>query len=89
MEAYLRAFINFEQNDWARLLPMAKFVYNNAKNASTNHTPFKLNCDYHSQASYKENVNPRPQSKSADELATKLRELMTICRENLQHAQEL
>ena len=26
IEAYLRAFVNFEQNDWARLLPMAKFV---------------------------------------------------------------
>ena len=24
MEAYLRAFVNFEQNDWARLLPMAE-----------------------------------------------------------------
>ena len=26
MEAYLRAFVNFEQNDWARLLPMAGFA---------------------------------------------------------------
>ena len=40
IEAYLRAFINFEQNDWARLLPMAKFAYNNTKNASTGHTLF-------------------------------------------------
>ena len=40
MEAYLRAFVNFEQNDRARLLPMAEFAYNNAKNASTGHTPF-------------------------------------------------
>ena len=47
MEAYLRAFVNFEQNDWARLLPMAEFAYNNAKNASTGYTPFKLNCGYH------------------------------------------
>ena len=28
MEAYLRVFVNFEQNDWARLLPMAEFAYN-------------------------------------------------------------
>ena len=47
MEAYLRAFVNFEQNDWAKLLPMAEFAYNNAKNASTGFTPFKLNCGYH------------------------------------------
>ncbi len=68
---------------------MAEFAYNNAKNASTGHTPFELNCGYHPQASYKEDVDPRSQSKSADELATKLRELMAICRENLQHAQDL
>ena len=41
MEAYLRAFVNFEQDDWARFLPMAEFAYNNAKNASTGHTPFE------------------------------------------------
>ena len=47
MEAYLRVFVNFEQNDWARLLPIAEFAYNNAKNANTGHTLFKLNCGYH------------------------------------------
>ena len=59
MEAYLRAFVNFEQNDWARLLPMAEFAYNNAKNASTGHTPFELNYGYHPRMSYKEDVDPR------------------------------
>ncbi len=80
MEAYLQAFVNYKQNDWARLLPMAEFAYNNAKNASTGHTPFELNCDYHLRASYEEDVNPRSQSKSADELATELRELIAVCR---------
>ena len=59
MEAYLRAFVNFKQNDWVRLLPMAEFTYNNAKNASTGHTPFELNCGYHPRMSYKEDVDPR------------------------------
>ncbi len=59
MEAYLQAFINFEQVDWAKLLPMAKFAYNNAKNASTGHIPFELNCNFHPQASYKEDVDLR------------------------------
>ena len=86
MEAYLRAFVKFEQNDWARLLPMAKFAYNNAKNASTGHTPFELNCGYHPRMSYKEDVNPRSQSKSADKLSAELRDLMIVCREKLHHA---
>ena len=89
MEAYLRAFVNFEQNDWARLLPMAEFAYNNAKNASTGHTPFELNCGFHPRMSYEEDVDPRSQSKSADELSAELRELMIVCRENLHHTQEL
>ena len=58
MEAYLRAFFNFEQNDWVRLLLMAEFAYNNAKNASTGYTPFKLNCGYYPWVSYKEDLNP-------------------------------
>ncbi len=68
---------------------MAKFAYNNAKNASTGHTPFELNCGFYPQASYEEVVDPRSKSKASDELATKLRKLTTVCRENLQHAQEL
>ncbi len=59
MEAYLRVFVNYEQDNWAQLLPMAEFAYNNAKNASTSHTPFELNCRFHPRASYKEDVDPR------------------------------
>ncbi len=79
MEAYLRAFVNWEQDDWARLLPMAEFTYNNAKNASTGHTPFELNCGYHPRVSFEEDVDPRSRSCSAEELAEKLRELMEVC----------
>ncbi len=89
MEAYFRAFVNFEKNDWARLLLMAKFVYNNAKNASISYTLFELNCGFHLQAFYEEDVNPYFQSKSANELVIELKELMVVCRENFQYAQEL
>ena len=37
---------------------MAKFAYNNAKNASTGHTLFELNYKFHLQVLFKENVNP-------------------------------
>ena len=88
MEAYLRVFVNFEQNDWAKLLSMAEFAYNNAKNASTGHTSFELNCGYHPRMLYEEKVDFRSKSKSADKLSVELRELMIICRENFHHAQE-
>ena len=57
MEVYLQIFVNFEQNYWARLLLMAEFAYNNAKNASTGHKPFELNCGYHPHVSFKENTD--------------------------------
>ena len=89
MEAYLRAFVNFEQNDWARLLPMAEFAYNNAKNTSIGHTHFELNYGYHPRISYKEKVDPCFKLKSAAKLLTELRKLIFVCRENLHHAQKL
>ncbi len=89
MEAYLRAFVNWEQDDWARLLPSAEFAYNNAKNASTGHTPFELNYGYHPRVSFEEDVNPRSRSCSANKLVEELRELMEVCYQNLLYAQEL
>ena len=37
---------------------MAKYAYNKAKNASTGHMLFELNCGYHFQMLYKEKVDP-------------------------------
>ncbi len=52
---------------------MAKFAYNNTKNVSTGHTPFKLNYGYHFHVSYKENIELYySKSKSADKLSTEL-----------------
>ena len=89
IEAYLRAFVNFEQNDWARLLPIAKFVYNNEKHLNTGHTLFELNCGYHPCVFFEKDTNPCSQSKLADKLSAKLQDLITVCQENLYHAQEL
>ena len=86
IEAYLWAFVNFKQNDWVWLLPMAEFVYNNTKNTSTGFTSFELNCGYHLRVSYKKNLNPHLQSKIAEKLSSKLRNLMAACEQNLHYA---
>ena len=67
---------------------MVEFAYNNAKNASTHHTLFELNCGYHPQMLYEDSVDHRSQFKSAEELSAELRELMIFCRKNLHYAQE-
>ena len=89
MKAYLRTFVNYKQNNWARLLPMAEFAYNNAKHTSMGYRFFKLNCGYHSQVSYKQNIDLRSRSKAADELTKELGNLMAACREKLKHTQKL
>ncbi len=68
---------------------MPEFAYNNAKNASTSHTPFKLSCSYHPRVFFEEDIDSRSRSRSANELAEELRELMEVCCQNLLHAQEL
>ena len=72
MEAYLWAFVNFEQNNWARLLPIAEFAYNNNKNASIGHMSFELNYGYYLCIFFEENTNPRSKSKTADKLSIEL-----------------
>ena len=57
---------------------MAEFDYNNAKNASTNHMLFKLNCKYYPRVFYKENLNPRSKSKTTKELSSKLQNLLAV-----------
>ena len=81
MEAYLWAFVNFEQNDRARLLPMTEFAYNNAKNASIGFSLFELNCGYYPRVSYKKEktLNSHSKSKTAEKLSSELRELMIVC----------
>ena len=89
MEPHLQVFVNFQQNDRTRFLLMAEFTYNNIKNASIGHTPFKLNCGYNPCISFGQDIDPCSQSKIADELLAKLQKVITIPRENLHHTQEL
>lgn len=86
IEMYLRAFVNWEQINEARLLAMTDFVYNNAKNASTRHTQFELNCNFYPQVLFREDINPHPRLRSAIKPANELNELMEILCQNLFHA---
>jgi len=47
IEAYLRAFVNKEQDDWKRLLPMAEFAYNNSATTGNGMSPFYANYGFH------------------------------------------
>jgi len=43
LEQYLRAYVNYQQDNWKELLPMAEFAYNNGHQESIKRTPFFAN----------------------------------------------
>jgi hypothetical protein len=43
IESYLRSYCNYEQNDWASMLAMAEYAYNNSKHLATKISPFYAN----------------------------------------------
>jgi len=47
IEAYLRAFVGHEQDNWVGLLPMAEFAYNNSITMGNGMSPFYANYGFH------------------------------------------
>ena len=47
LEQYLHVYCNYQQDNWADLLPLAEFAYNNAPSATTGVSPFFTNKGYH------------------------------------------
>jgi len=47
IEAYLRAFVSKEQDDWVPLLPMAEFAYNNSTTTGNGMSLFYANYGFH------------------------------------------
>ena len=43
LEQYLRAYVNYQQDNWSELLPMAEFSYNNSYQETIKTTPFYTN----------------------------------------------
>jgi hypothetical protein len=42
LEVYLRAYVNYQQDNWASLLASGEFAYNDSINATTGKTPFSI-----------------------------------------------
>lgn len=81
MEQYLRAYVNFEQDDWVTWLPKAEFAYNNAYNSFTKMTFFFANLGYHPRMSYKHDPNKRSAAnQSANKTIAKHKEILTLLR---------
>ena len=47
LEQYLQVYCNYQQDNWANLLPIAEFAYNNTPSATTGVLAFFTNKGYH------------------------------------------
>lgn len=47
LELYLRAYCNYQQDNWADLLNCDEFCFNNTQSSTTRHTPYFTNYRFH------------------------------------------
>ena len=87
LEQYLRMYCDYQQTDWASLLPMAEFSYNNSKHSATTLTPFFANYGFHPSMSL---LPPSPASKTpaADSYVQRLREAQIVLQRELLKARK-
>jgi hypothetical protein len=85
LEQYLCVFCNYQQDNWASLLLLAEFSYNNALNEMTGVSPFFANKGYHLNLA----VHPERDMASAhaQEFAADLGELHKHLKTNIREAQ--
>ena len=46
LEQYLQTYVNYQQDNWSSLLPLAEFAYNNTSHATTGVSLFYTNKNY-------------------------------------------
>src|SRR5260221_12596050 len=86
LEQYLRAYMNYQQDDWSSLLPLAEFTYNNAMNETTRVSPFFANKGYH--PSFMTEPNEQVSSPEAQCFISDLDDLHTELKRSIMRAQE-
>src|SRR6266436_6525342 len=86
LEQYLQVYMNYQQDNWATLLPMAEFAYNNATNTTTGVSPFFANKGYHLEFT----VDPQVETSLAEAQAfmADLEHVQAELKENIAQAQE-
>ena len=86
LEQYLRCFINYQQDDWSRFLPLAEFTYNNTIHSSTGFTPFFANYGHH--PSFDPRIPDENQVPQAEDRITLIDQTLEQLKQHLHRAKE-
>ena len=82
LEQYLRMYVDYQQTDWASLLPLAEFSYNNSRHSATTQTPFFANYGFHPRMSLLP-TSPESSTPAADAYVLRIRESQVILHREL------
>ena len=85
LEQYLHCIINYQQDYWTSLLPLAEFAYNNSTHVSTQKMPFYINYGHHPKVDML--LAWRGESPAAEDFAKQMEELHTTMKMHLEQAQ--
>ena len=80
LEQYLRCYVNYPQDNWVSLLPLAQFAYNSAVQESTGISPFYANYGFQPEI-YR---TPREATIMAEKAQTRVKDLHEI-HEHIRH----
>lgn len=86
LEQYLRCYVNFQQNDWVQLLPIAQFAFNNHKSI-TGISPFYANYGKHPNIE-RDPRGLKPIAEKAQISVEKLQDLHKALQKELQEISE-
>ncbi|KAB5587781.1 Transposon Tf2-1 polyprotein [Ceratobasidium theobromae] len=85
LEAYLRCYISYQQDNWVDYLPLAEFAYNNHPSTSLQQSPFYANYVFH--LTFEPHINSASTVPSSEELASCLDLIHQELQAELEHAQ--
>jgi transposase InsO family protein len=86
VEQYLRAFVNYQQDNWSELLHFAEMAMNNAVSGSTKLSPFELNFGFSPRFDFLVDIRTNDQVPAAQDYLNRLDDLWKMARGNLEDA---
>jgi hypothetical protein len=89
IEQYLWAYVNYQQDNWAQLLPIAEFAANNHTSEMTSLSPFFSNYGFHPKLDFEPDIHvDHPEEEQAHCLTDCLKEIYDFTKNKMTFAQD-
>jgi hypothetical protein len=89
MEQYLRAYVNYQQDNWVQFLAMAELAANNHVSETTSLSPFFANYGMHPKIDFEQDIRvDNPEEEEAHSLADHLAGIHDIIKSEMTFTQD-